>query len=127
METVRSIASKNVFYNPDTGDFLDEMIYQGKFMLVVDVLLPDSSDEEKMGCTSKQLHWSRSIGNKGYVWTYLIDNQLLFSKKKKLYERFIAPGPFSKFYTEINRSSPGRLGVCLGRLANYAFLLARAS
>lgn len=111
-ETVRAIASKNVPYSPDAGDFLDEMLYQGKVMLMVDAILPDFSDEEKMGYTSEQLRWS--VENQGYIWTYFIENQLIFSKEKKLYERFIAPGPFSKFYTEMDRSSPGRLGVWVG-------------
>ena len=45
---------------------------------------------------------------------YFIENRLLYSTDSKLYARFVANAPFSKFYIDIDKDSPGRIGVWLG-------------
>ena len=45
---------------------------------------------------------------------YFIERKLLFSTETKLQKRFLENAPFSKFYLEDDRQSPGRIGVWLG-------------
>ena len=39
---------------------------------------------------------------------------MLYSTDSGLYDRFMANAPFSKFYIDIDKESPGRIGVLLG-------------
>ena len=93
-------------------DLLSQMIYRGKQLYLKDVLLPDYSDAEKMGCTPEQIKWCEE--NEEQLWKYFIENDLLYSTNPQLKSRFIDTAPFSKFYINIDKESPGRVGVWLG-------------
>lgn len=92
--------------------FLDEMLYFGKLLYFKDVMLPNVSDAEKMGYTPQQIAWATE--NEPNIWSYFVENELLYSTDAKLVNRFIANAPFSKFYLNIDNDSPGRLGQYIG-------------
>ena len=94
------------------NNLLAKMIDSGKELYLKDVLLPDSSDADKMGYTKEQLEWC--FENESYMWRYFIEKEMLYSDDQKLIPRFINPAPFSKFYLEIDNESPGRIGGWLG-------------
>ena len=48
------------------------------------------------------------------MWSYLVEEKLLYDNNIKNYQRFIEDAPFTKFYLEIDRESPGRVGQWLG-------------
>ena len=52
--------------------------------------------------------------NERLIWEYMIDNEYLFSSSSNLIERFVDLAPFSKFGLDIDRDSPGSVGVWLG-------------
>ena len=81
-------------------------------MYLKDVLIPESTDADKIGYTAQQLLWCQE--NEVYMWEYFIQKQLLYNEDSKLLARFINPAPFSKFYLEIDNESPGRVGTWLG-------------
>ena len=91
---------------------LSQMVYVGKQLYLKDVLLPETSDAEKMGYTPEQITWCQE--NESYMWRYFMENQLLYSTDSKLSTRFINTAPFSKFYLEIDNESPGRVGTWVG-------------
>jgi gliding motility-associated lipoprotein GldB len=97
---------------PTDKNFLSQMIYFGKQLYLKDVLLPESSDADKIGYTPEQIVWCQE--NEGYIWRYFIERQMLFSDDQKLTNRFIDPAPFSKFYLEIDNDSPGQVGSWIG-------------
>jgi gliding motility-associated lipoprotein GldB len=97
---------------PTDKNFLSQMIYFGKQLYLKDVLLPESSDADKMGYTPEQIVWCQE--NEGYIWRYFVERQMLFSDDQKLTNRFIDPAPFSKFYLEIDNDSPGQVGSWIG-------------
>jgi len=92
--------------------FLDKMINQGKYMYLLDVFLPDVSDELKMGYSKEKLEWTQA--NESDVWKYFIEKELLYDSNSKLNTRFIDNAPFSKFYLESDKDSPGKIGVWVG-------------
>ena len=92
--------------------FLSQMVYAGKQLYLKDVLLPETSDAEKMGYTQEQITWCQE--NESYMWRYFMQEQLLYSTDSKLSTRFINTAPFSKFYLEIDNESPGRVGTWVG-------------
>jgi gliding motility-associated lipoprotein GldB len=97
---------------PRRKTLLDEMIYFGKTLYFKDVMLPNISDQEKIGYTRVQLDWAQE--NESNIWRHFVEKELLFSTDSKLASRFINPSPFSKFNLELDGESPGRLGQYIG-------------
>ena len=52
--------------------------------------------------------------NEIFIWKYFIENKLLYDTNRELVNRFINPAPFSKFYLELDRESPGKIGQWIG-------------
>ena len=103
------------FFVPRTNNhqkFIDEMIYNGKIVTLQDAFLPSFPDYLKMNYTQKQHEWA--VENEVNIWNYFVENNLVFSDDLRLNERFINPGPFSKFYTEIDNDSSPQIGIFTG-------------
>mgnify|MGYP000877810547 CR=1 FL=1 len=97
---------------PQDRMLLSMMIYYGKELYIKDMLIPDVPDYDKIGYTKEQDAWAHA--NEAEMWRYLVDHELLFDNDQKLPGRFINPAPFSKFYLEIDKESPGRIGRWIG-------------
>lgn len=92
--------------------FLSEMIKEGKKLYCKDLLLPLKSDAEKIGYTERELEWARQ--NEANIWSYFIEEEVLYNSDPKLTYRFITPAPFSKFGLNFDNESPGRIGAYIG-------------
>ena len=92
--------------------FLDELIYQGKKMYLKDLWLPKSEEHSKIGYTADELNWAED--NEFYIWQYFVENEILYDNNSKLYDRFIARGPSSRFNLELDSESPSSLGIYIG-------------
>lgn len=97
---------------PFDRTLLSGMIYYGKILYMEDVLLPEFSDASKIGYSENQVAWCKE--NESQMWSYFIENNLLFDTNQKNEFRFIAEAPFSKFYLDIDNESPGRVGQWIG-------------
>ncbi len=92
--------------------FISMMVQAGKELYIKDLLLPETTDAQKIGYTPEQLTFCEE--NQTYMWQYFVENRLLFNTDPKLAGRFINPAPFSKFYLEIDNDTPGRVGAWMG-------------
>jgi hypothetical protein len=99
--------------SPDHQKFIDMMILNGKIMILKDAFLPTYPGYLKMNYTQKQYEWA--VANEANIWNYFVENNLIFGDDHRLEDRFIAPGPFSKFYTEIDNESSPQIGIFTGR------------
>lgn len=97
---------------PSERDFLSQMVYAGKQMYLKDVLLPETSEEDKICYTTEELKWCDD--NDVEVWKYFVEENMLYSTSSKLTQNFIAPGPFSKFGMDTDKDTPARIGVWFG-------------
>ncbi len=104
--------SNQIVIKERNRQFLSSMINEGKKMFLIDSYLPKKEDFEKIGYTNEELEWVKL--NEAMIWKYFIENKLLFSTDAGLYNRFIANAPFSKFYIDIDKQSPGKIGVYFG-------------
>lgn len=104
--------AKRYAYQTSRRTFLDEIIYLGKLHYFKDVMLPDATDANKIGYSEQDVAWAKE--NEAQIWSYFVENEMLFSSDSKLFARFTAAAPFSKFYLEIDNQSPGRLGQYIG-------------
>lgn len=110
-DLVSSFALSKIPY-PSDRTLLSQMIYYGKELYIKDVLLPENSNAAKIGYTELQQKWCEE--NEAQMWSYFIENDLLYDSNQKNQFRFINDAPFSKFYLEIDNESPGRVGQWLG-------------
>lgn len=92
--------------------FIDQIVFEGKLMTLQDAFLPDEPDYLKINYTPQQYEWAQT--NESNIWNYFVENNLVFSDDMRLAERFIRPGPFSKFYTEVDNESSPQIGIFTG-------------
>ena len=111
VDIARSISEKYLIKNYNR-QFIDIMINEGKKQFLIDSYLPAFSNAQKISYTADEIGWVTS--NEAQIWSYFVENDLLYSTDPKLHERFIATAPFSKFYLDIDKESPGSIGVWLG-------------
>ena len=104
--------AKMYAYQSKKKTFLEELIYFGKLLYFKDVMIPEYTDAQKIGYSQEELDWAEA--NESQIWSYFVENELLFNSDTKLVTRFIAPTPFSKFYLQIDNDSPGRVGQFMG-------------
>jgi gliding motility-associated lipoprotein GldB len=93
----------------DNHRLIDNMIYNGKIMYIMDAMFPDYPDYQKIGFEAEQIDWCSD--NAERMWTYMIENRLLYSTDRMTIRRYIRPAPFSAGFTE---KSPGRAGIWIG-------------
>lgn len=109
---VSQIFAENIVTGSTEQKFVDQLILNGKIMTLQDAFLPNFPDYLKMNYTAKQYDWA--VANEANIWNYFVENNLIFSDDPRLVERFISPGPFSKFYTEIDNESSPQIGIFTG-------------
>ncbi len=70
---------------------LDFMIAEGKMLCFLDEVMPRTADTLKIRYTDGQLKWMRD--NEANVWSYFIQNQMLFDKDMSHFQNFIDEAP----------------------------------
>ena len=91
--------------------FLDKIIYYGKILYYKDFCLK-IEDRLKIGYSKDKMKWAKE--NEYFVWTYFIENNILFNPDNNLMNQFIFDAPFSKFYLEIDNESSEKIGKYIG-------------
>ncbi|WP_426278956.1 gliding motility protein GldB [Chryseobacterium sp. S-02] len=109
---VSQIFAENIVTASAEQKFVDQLVLNGKIMTLQDAFLPNFPDYLKMNYTQKQYDWA--VSNEANIWNYFVESNLVFSDDPRLVERFISPGPFSKFYTEIDNESSPQIGIFTG-------------
>ena len=108
------VAEKFAFYNIPRIEFytfLDKIIYYGKVLYYKDFTI-DIADRNKIGYSKAKMKWAKE--NEYFVWTYFIENNILFNPDNNLESRFINDSPFSRFYLEIDNESSEMIGKYIG-------------
>ncbi len=91
---------------------LDDMIYHGKILYVLESFIPDGLDEMIVQYPKSKLEFCRQ--NERSIWAYFIENQMLFDTNQELKRRFIELAPFSKFGMKFDNQTPGMTGRWIG-------------
>jgi len=92
---------------PET--FLDFMIFDGKLLYFLDCMLPLTHDTLKIEYSNEQLDWMKK--NTGFVWSYFLENEMLFSSDRQTIIKFIGDAPFT---APFGRTSPPRTAAFIG-------------
>ena len=91
---------------------LDAMVYYGKVLKLTEMLVGQISESDLMVYPREKHEFTR-VHEKD-MWVYFIENKLLFKSDQDLQRRFIEVAPFSKFRTELDAQTPGRVGHWFG-------------
>jgi hypothetical protein len=85
------------------GNFLQQMMYEGKLLYVTKKCFPKAADTLVFGFTEGQLAWCEY--NEAAMWTYLLENQLLYINSQFTIQKFTGDAPFTSAFTP---EAPGR-------------------
>jgi len=94
------------------NSFVSRIIQEGKKLALIQAFLPNIQAEEIIGYTNEQLLWANK--SEVDIWKYFIENDILYNSDPELSSRFIDEAPFSKFFLENDRDSPGKIGSWFG-------------
>ena len=90
-------------------NFLSELIYKGKIMYLISITLENIPFGDQLRFSKTDLQWCDK--NESSIWTFLIENDVLFSSREKEYRSYINHAPFSKGMTQ---DSPSRIAYYIG-------------
>jgi hypothetical protein len=96
-------------FNDSVENVLTRMVHEGKMMYFTDRMIPDQSLRLKFGFTDDQFKWVKN--NEEEMWTYLVENDLIFSTDAMDIRKLLNPAPFTSFFSS---ESPGRAAVWIG-------------
>lgn len=104
--------SKNFIQKATDRTLLSEMIYHGKILFLNRHLTPFNQEYLIFHSAQSKIKWAED--NEFNIWSFFIENDLLFSTRNDLKSRFISSAPFSKFNLDIDKKSPGSIGKWIG-------------
>ncbi len=99
----------NRFYTSLGDDFLSEIVSLGKISYLIEVMTPNEDENLKFRYSKDELIWCQE--NERNIWETVVNENLLYSKDKKLLNHFISLAPYTK---GLPKESPSRVGVWLG-------------
>lgn len=108
-DCMRAIAKTVVDNSRETDRFIDYIIYEGKKLYFMDAMLPDTPDSLKMYYSTSQMNWC--IKNETKIWSYIIDQKLLYTTNTNIIAKLCADAPFT---TVFSRQSPPQVGLWIG-------------
>ncbi len=88
---------------------MDNMLFRGKVMYLLSVVMPNEKPENLMGYTPEQWKWSKKYEKE--IWAAIIDQKDLFSTDVQLIRKYMNDAPFT---APVSQESPGRLGTWIG-------------
>ena len=109
LDIVSAYLFKNIPYTSTEHRLIEQMLYRGKIMYLLQLLFPEKSEAEIMGYTEEQVKWCREYERP--IWNKVIEKGDLFKNDHLLINSYLNDGPFT---AEISQESPGRLGTWMG-------------
>ncbi len=108
-DAMKGWAESDYGIDESTARMVDFMISQGRLLYYLDKILPDVSDTIKTGYSLSQLEWCKV--NEKKIWSFFIENKLLFSFDPNLMNKYVNDGPTTNGFP---KESPGNIGKFIG-------------
>jgi hypothetical protein len=109
VDVMHAFATRLYPYNDSLDNVLSRMIHHGQMLYFVDAMLPGYGEGLKAGFNVDQMKWCRN--NEEQMWTYLVEEKLLFSSDPLDIRKLIEDAPHTSYFTT---ESPGRAAVWQG-------------
>ncbi|MDX5326310.1 MAG: hypothetical protein LPK80_08610 [Bacteroidota bacterium] len=111
-DAMLQIGQTKVRRDQEDQTLLADMIHWGRIWYFTKAMMPDAPDSIITGFSSKELTFS--VQNERSMWSYFLDNNLLYDTGMDAKRRFINLAPFSKFYLQFDSETPGMAGRWIG-------------
>ncbi|MBQ2540637.1 MAG: hypothetical protein II551_03205 [Paludibacteraceae bacterium] len=108
-DAVSAYLFRNLPFNGRQNRLLDQMIYHGKIMYLLDQILPEEEEEQIIGYSKEQWEWCED--HERAIWQRIMDKRDLFQTDGMILTSYMNDGPFT---SEVSQDSPGRLGAWVG-------------
>ena len=109
---VEAVLREELYPLPDNiNNTLQHMIYNGKILYAMDLLLEDVSDELKIGYSKEQFMWANKFESD--IWSWFLQENLLYDTDLNRIQKYFTEAPFTPELGEKNESSP-KLGSYIG-------------
>lgn len=102
----------SIFRKQNKRQFLDIIVQEGKLLYLLELFNAWKEDHLIIGYSAEEISWANA--NEEEIWKYFIENKLLYNNDPDLRNRFVNSAPFSKFYLDIDKESPGKIGSWIG-------------
>jgi len=109
IDVVSAYLFRNIPYTYTRNRLLEDMIYRGKIMYLLSLLMPEYPNYEIMGYTKDEWNWCER--NEKAIWNTMMDKRDLFKTESLVLTSYLNDGPFT---SEVSQESPGRLGTWIG-------------
>lgn len=108
-DVVSAYLFKNIPFISNKNRLLENMIFRGKIMYLISLILDNEPAHEIMGYSPQQWEWC--LRNERYIWNAMMDKRDLFKSEHMLLVSYLNDGPFT---SEISQDAPSRLGTWIG-------------
>ncbi len=110
VDVFKELGQKHLrYYSTIPESFIDFMIHEGKLLYFLDCMLPTTPDSLKIGYTREQMDWI--IKNTGFVWSFFLENQMLYSSDRRAITKFLGDSPFT---APFGNNSPPKTAAYIG-------------
>lgn len=104
--------SGSIFRKQNKRQFIEVIVQEGKLLYLLELFNAWKEDHLIIGYAAEDIAWARA--NEEEIWKYFIEQKLLYQNDPDLRNRFVNSAPFSKFYLDIDKESPGKIGSWIG-------------
>jgi gliding motility-associated lipoprotein GldB len=117
---VEAVLREDLYTRPDNSqNTLQHMVYNGKILYAMDIMLEDVSDDLKIGYTEAQMKWAQKYQSD--IWTWFLQENLLYSTDMLRIQKYFTEAPFTPELGEKNESAP-KLGTYMGWMMVRKFM-----
>lgn len=95
----------------DSSTLVSTLVYWGKMMYLLDLMLPETADHLKLAYTPEQQAWCEA--HERNLWIELSQQEILFESRLFEINRWVTDGPFTRA-AGIPQEAPSRVGIWLG-------------
>lgn len=96
----------------ETPTLLDQMLYCGKMMYIMESIFPNVDEKVLMGYNEEEWEWCEM--NEKNMWRYMQEYNQLFSTNSKMISDYVNPANCTKYFSDENFQAPSRTGVWIG-------------
>lgn len=108
-EVIRQILYFYFWGKESPSLLIEQMVYSGKFIALMEFVLPHENQAKLFRFTPAQLVWCQRNANN--IWAMLVEKQMLFSADPAVIRTIMNDGPFTP---GLDKESPARIGEWVG-------------
>lgn len=108
-DLLASILTANYPFDGNQERLLEKMLYNGKILYILSVILPHLPPNTIIGYSKFQWEWCRKYED--LIWEKIVGQKDLYSTDLLLQNKYVNDAPFT---SPVSQESPGRLGIWVG-------------